>query len=165
MFIFFDAAEKTDPTSISTSYIDTRSLLDSSIADNGAGCQSDDVMKCVQGAHLLTHDQNNNKIHSNRGAYGWSIDGLTWNLETSPALSNASAWAMDIAWANGSTTPLARRQRPSFVRDPKTNQPTHLISGADLTHHPDPTHPSNKAWCEGCYWGTGMTLVQPLLAE
>ena len=165
MFIFFDAAEKTDPTSISTSYIDTRGLLDSSIADNGAGCHSDDVMKCVQGAHLLTHDQNNNKIHSNRGAYGWSIDGLTWNLETSPALSNASAWAMDIAWANGSTTPLARRQRPSFVRDPKTNQPTHLISGADLTHHPDPTHPSNKAWCEGCYWGTGMTLVQPLLAE
>ena len=31
-----------------------------------------------RGVHLLTHNQNNKLVHSTRGAYGWSLDGLTW---------------------------------------------------------------------------------------
>ena len=31
-----------------------------------------------------------------RGAYGWSLDGLDWNLETGPISSNASAWDIDL---------------------------------------------------------------------
>lgn len=111
-----------------------------------------------RGAHLLTHSKNNEAIHMLRGAYGWSKDGLNWHLETEPLLSNTSAWEMNLQWSNGSMTKMARRQRPSFISDPMTGQLTHLINGADFTSHPGPT-----GWCEGCHWGTGVTLIQRLL--
>ena len=111
-----------------------------------------------RGFHLLTHDQNNHKIHSTRGAYGWSLDGLAWVLETLPTMGNSSAWAMDLRWANGTTTPLVRKQRVSLVRDPVTGWPTHTINGADFNTH----LPPSKGSCEGCHWGQGFTLVQPL---
>merc|ERR1712066_913067 len=53
------------------------------------------------GFHLLTHDQNDPEVqagftHEVRGAYGWSLDGINWNLETDPIGSNASAWEIDL---------------------------------------------------------------------
>ena len=51
---------------------------------------------------------------------------------------------------------LARRQRASLVLDPRTKKPTHLITGADFAKHPGLT-------CDGCHWGSGMTLIQPLV--
>ena len=81
-----------------------------------------------RGWHLLTHDQNNRNLHGVRGAYAWSLDGHAWTLET-PLAANTSAWSSDIVWANSTVRALARRQRPSFVRDAETNQPTHLITG------------------------------------
>ena len=119
------------------------------------------------GGHLLTHWQNNHNIHSSRGAYGWSIDGSpgTWKLETGsddeqPLLSNASAWPMDLAFDNGTTVPTARRQRPSLIHDVNTGVPIAVMQGADLTHHPAPAY--DKGWCDGCHWGSGFTLIQPL---
>ena len=108
-----------------------------------------------RGFHLLTHNQNNVAIHSTRGAYGWSIDGHDWTLETLPVVGAASVWEMEVRWANGSSSPLARRQRPSLVRNLE-GRPTHLISGADFNKH--------LIWgtCEGCHWGQGFTLIQPL---
>jgi len=111
-----------------------------------------------RGFHLLTHDQNHPATHSVRGAYGYSLDGHNWTLLTTPAASNASAWPPSITWSNGSSTLLARRQRPSFIRDPDTNRITHLISGADFNHHVG----ASKPFCDGCHWGTGITLIQPL---
>lgn len=108
------------------------------------------------GFHLLTHDQNNKVIHSTRGAYGWSVDGHVWTLETDPLDSTSSAWAMDVLWTNGSTTPLARRQRPSLIRDRLTGVATHLLNGADWHLH------LSNSGCEGCHWGQGFTLIQPL---
>ena len=111
-----------------------------------------------RGFHLLTHDQNHPATHSVRGAYGYSLDGHDWTLLTTPAASNASAWPPSITWSNGSSTLLARRQRPSFIRDPDSNRITHLISGADFNHHVG----ASKPFCDGCHWGTGITLIQPL---
>lgn len=65
-----------------------------------------------RGFHLLTHDQGNHEIHSRRGAYGWSVDGHTWVLETplerqdGHGLSNSSAWPMNLKWTNGTSSPL-----------------------------------------------------------
>eukprot|EP00040_Diaphanoeca_grandis_P019234 m.101357 g.101357 ORF g.101357 m.101357 type:complete len:436 (-) comp27326_c1_seq2:120-1427(-) len=112
-----------------------------------------------RGAHLLTHDQNNNNIHSIRGAYGYSKDGLAWTLATKPMSSNRSVWPLDLKWENGSSTRLARRQRPSFILDPDTNRPTHLITGSDFLSH---KAGKPKSFCDGCHWGSGFTLVQPL---
>ena len=166
------------------------------------------------GGHLLTHDQNNHAIHSTRGAYGWSSDGLSWTLETPMfeppddgaadggaaddgaagggaadgssggaadaaadggsgsgsgggggsgallRLSNASAWPMGVAFDNHTVRPLARRQRPSLIYDPHTGEPTHVMQGADFSHHAGP--PGGGVWCEGCHWGSGFTLIQPL---
>lgn len=67
---------------------------------------------------------------------------------------------MDLKWKNGTITKLARRQRPSLIRDPETGKPTHLINGADLNLHPSATV---GPWCEGCHWGEGVTLIQPLV--
>lgn len=116
-----------------------------------------------RGAHILTHDQNNYKagVFLDRGAYGWSLDGHNWVLETGPIDSNASAWDMFITWTNGSVTSLVRRQRPSFIRDVDTNKPTHLINGADFHRH---TGPGIPHFCEGCHWGNGVTLIQPIKA-
>ena len=123
-------------------------------------------------ARLLTHDQNNNECRKTRGAYGYSRDGTTWTLATVPAASNASAWDHNLRWTNGSTTILARRQRASLIHDPQTGAPTHLMNGADLNHHGGPPKSKGnggfsgggggKSWCEGCHWGTGVTLIQPL---
>jgi hypothetical protein len=65
---------------------------------------------------------------------------------------------MGLAWANGTRTTLARRQRASLIRDPWTGLPTHLLNGADLTAH----MPAGPGVCEGCHWGQGFSLVQPL---
>jgi len=111
-----------------------------------------------QGAHLLTHDQNNVHTHQLRGAYGWSKNALNWNLETFPLQSNVSAWDMDLKWTNGTSKTMARRQRPSFIYDPTSGKPTHLINGADFYPHPGPE--GVKDWCEGCHWGSGVTLIQ-----
>lgn len=125
----------------------------------GDGCPShEDPHLWIDGEggfHLLTHDQNNMAIHSVRGAYGWSADGVEWHLET-PADSNVSAWETAVRWSNGSTAPLARRQRGSFIHDPQTGRPTHLLNGADFHHH------LPQSECEGCHWGQGFTLIQPL---
>jgi hypothetical protein len=117
------------------------------------------------GFHLLTHDQNNHAIHATRGAYGWSQNGSSgsWTLETGPLLSNSSAWPQDLAWANGSRSALARRQRPSLIRDPTTGAATHVMQGADLhAHHPSPASDLESGFCDGCHWGSGFTLIQPL---
>ena len=111
-----------------------------------------------RGAHLLTHFMSNNDIQRNRGAYGWSVDGHQWVLETLPLLSNVSAWTLDVTWANGSVSTMGRRQRPSFIRDVDTNKPTHLINGADFVHHVVP----GEKFCDSCHWGSGMTLIQPI---
>jgi hypothetical protein len=126
------------------------------------------------GAHLLTHDQNNHVIHSTRGAYGWSSDGLSWILETpmfkdavhtyssdGRVLSNASAWPMVVAFDNQTVRSLARRQRPSLITDPDSGVVTHVIQGSDFSHHTG-TGPS---WCDGCHWGSGFTLIQPLASH
>jgi hypothetical protein len=113
-----------------------------------------------RGAHLMTHQKNNKDINKLRGAYGWSNDGIEWKYATGPLLSNNSLWDMDFLWTNGTITTMARRQRPSFIHDPVTGKPTYLINGADFTSHPAPTP---GPWCEGCHWGTGVTLIQPLL--
>ena len=113
-----------------------------------------------RGAHLMTHHQNNRNIHQLRGAYGWSKDGLEWNYATGPLVSESSLWDMDFKWSNGTTTSMVRRQRPSFIRDPTTGKPTHLINGADFWAHESPTV---GPWCEGCHWGSGVTLIQPLV--
>jgi hypothetical protein len=110
-----------------------------------------------RGFHLLTHDQNNHTIHQVRGAYGWSVDGHTWVLETSTS-GGESAWDMGIIWSNGSASSLARRQRVSLIRNAKTGRPTHVINGADMAVHMKP----GPGVCEGCHWGQGFTLVQPL---
>ena len=85
---------------------------------------------------------------------------VKWHLMT-PLHSNVSAWEMELKWSNGSVSKLARRQPVSFIRDVKTGKPTHLINGADFIHHPSPTGDDDN-WCEGCHWGTGVTLIQPL---
>lgn len=104
-----------------------------------------------RGWHMLAHYQNNREVHKTRGAYAWSLDGLSWTLETLPRNGTSSAWEMDLAWPNGTRTALARRQRSSLVWDSK-GRPTHVINGADF-------------WNDmGTHWGTGMTLVQPLRA-
>jgi len=110
-----------------------------------------------RGFHLLTHDQSNPKIHSTRGGYGWSDDGLRWTLET-PTVGNTSAWDMELFFSNGTQASLARRQRPSFIRDARSGAPTHLITGADFSSH----MPKGPGVCEGCHWGQGFTLIQEL---
>lgn len=119
------------------------------------------------GAHLLTHDQNNREIHQTRGAYGWSIDGLSWTLETpifegvahgKRVLSNASAWPTVVAFDNQTVLPLARRQRPSLIADPESGAFTHVMQGSDFSRHYGPS----RNFCDGCHWGSGFTLVQPL---
>ena len=112
-----------------------------------------------RGAHILMHYQNSPVVHKTRGAYGWSLDGLQWHLETMPLISNTSAWSMHVQWTNGSASSLGRRQRASFIRDPETNLPTHLLNGADFNSH---TIPGDPSLCEGCHWGTGVSLIQPL---
>jgi len=117
-----------------------------------------------RGWHLLAHYQNNHKIRDTRGGYAWSLDGLSWTLETLPRNGTASAWDSSISWTNGSSRTLARRQRVSIIRDPRSGRPTHLVNGADFlnsSQHGDPPAP----WCEGCHWGTGLTLIQPLHAQ
>ncbi len=111
-----------------------------------------------RGAHILVHNQNNKDIHSTRGAYGWSIDGLRWTLETDIFASNESLWDMGIHWTNSSYTILARRQRPSLIRNERGRM-TYLITGADLHHH---KVPGNSGYCEGCHWGSGFTLIQQI---
>ena len=113
-----------------------------------------------RGAHLMTHHQNNQAIHELRGAYGWSKDGIDWKYASGPLLSNTSLWDMEFEWTNGTTSQMVRRQRPSFIRDPNTGKPTHLINGADFAAHPSPTP---GFWCEGCHWGSGVTLIQQLI--
>lgn len=128
------------------------------------GCPSDEDphlwFTAAAGWHLLTHNQNNHKIHSVRGAHAWSLDGLTWSRDLDLA-SNQTAWPPVVAWANGTVQTLARRQRPSFILHPSTGRPTHLITGSDMHTHAIPGDPS---FCEGCHWGTGFTLVQRLAA-
>ena len=102
-------------------------------------------------------------MHSTRGAYGFSANGLDWTLGTLPLESNASAWDMELRRANGTSTPLARRQRPSLLRDPHTGRPTHLITGADFGVHGPGDGAAGTGWCEGCHWGQGLTLIQPLV--
>ena len=109
-----------------------------------------------RGAHLLTHYQNNWDIYLKRGGYGWSLDGHNWVLETVPVQSNVSVWSMDVRWTNGSVSNIRRRQRPSFIRDVDTGKPTHLLNGADFGTHSFP------GICEGCHWGTALTLIQPI---
>ena len=60
-----------------------------------------------RGAHLM-HSQNFGKMKENRGAYGWSLYGLQWHLETMPLISNTSAWSMHVQWTNGSASSLGR---------------------------------------------------------
>jgi hypothetical protein len=114
-----------------------------------------------RGAHLLTHMQNNHQIHSVRGGYGWSRDGLAWTLETGPIDSNASAWPMAVKWRNGTSTKAVRRQRASLIRDPESGAPTHLLNGADFTAHRG-LGSGGRVFCDGCHWGSGETLVVPL---
>jgi len=113
-----------------------------------------------RGAHILAHDHNNDAISKTRGSYGWSLDGIEWNL-TTPPMSNLSVYDMDLKWTNGTSSTLARRQRPSFIRDLETGKPIYLICGADFNSHPNPNE--DLPWCEGCHWGTGLTLIQPLV--
>lgn len=111
-----------------------------------------------RGWHILTHSQNRDS--SSRGAYGWSLDGLAWHVANNPQESDVSVWETDVRWENGTVTSLGRRQRPSLIRDPNSGQITHLVNGADFlnsTQHGDP-----PGFCEGCHWGTGLTLIQPV---
>merc|ERR1712099_110930 len=88
------------------------------------------------GFHLLTHCQNNHRIHATRGAYGWPADGITWTQETEyvPEDSNSSAYDMGLLLTNGTTLPFARRQRPQLVWNPDMlDEPIALINGADFS--------------------------------
>ena len=116
----------------------------------------------VGNAHVLTHYQSSPStqpnVHKTRGAYGWlSADALAagrntpWTMETTPLQSNTSAWESVLRFANGTTSTLGRRQRASIVRDPDTGNPIALMNGADFSVAGD-----------GCHWGTGFTLIQPL---
>ena len=109
-----------------------------------------------RGAHLLTHFQNNWDISLKRGGYGWSLDGHNWVLEIVPVQSNASVLSMDVRWTIGSVSSIRRRQRPFFIQDVDTGKPTHLLNGADFGTH------SLPGICEGCHWGTALTLIQPI---
>eukprot|EP01044_Picomonas_judraskeda_P006972 COSAG03_NODE_723_length_6101_cov_2.740420_5_plen_87_part_00 len=73
-------------------------------------------------------------------------------------LSNASAWPMAVTFDNQTVRSLARRQRPSLVVNPESGVVTHVMQGSDFARHSGP----DRAWCDGCHWGTGFTLIQPL---
>lgn len=44
------------------------------------------------------------------------------------------------------------------MRDPATGAATHVMQGADFNAHGDP----ESGFCDGCHWGSGFTLIQPL---
>jgi len=124
--------------------------------ESGDNCtQAEDPYLWIdeRGWHMLAHYQNNVNVKRSRGLYAWSLDGLDWTLETLPRRSNASAWEPRVAWTNGSTSPTARRQRVSLIRDISTGQATHVLNGADFWNE------------DGCHWGTGISLIQPLRAK
>ena len=96
-----------------------------------------------RGFHLLMHSQITSE-HKTRGGYAYSIDGISW------ILTPDDPWVSYIVWNDGTNDTLVRRQKPGLVFDDNKN-PIYLINGVDFNG------------TDGTKWGTGWTLMQPIL--
>ena len=95
-----------------------------------------------RGYHMLTHCQLSPN-HSVRGAYGYSKDGLSWTLL--PDLM----WDTNMTWSDGSVSYFKRRQAPALYFD-DNGIPLYLLT------------PVDELYQDGCEWGHGWTLMQPI---
>ena len=73
----------------------------------------------------------------------WSMDGINWN-STTPSIPFCN-----VTFADGITRQLSSRQRPKWLIDPSTGEPTHLITGVG---------PGN-----GIHNGETFTMIQAVL--
>uniref|UniRef100_A0A1X7VLM4 EGF-like domain-containing protein n=1 Tax=Amphimedon queenslandica TaxID=400682 RepID=A0A1X7VLM4_AMPQE len=101
------------------------------------------IWRSKRGYHMLTHCQLSPN-HSTRGAYGYSKDGLSsWTLL--PDLM----WDANMTWADGSVSYFKRRQGPGLYFD-DNGHPLYLLT------------PVDELYQDGCNWGHGWTLMQPI---
>ena len=91
---------------------------------------------------MLVHSQLE-PFHSTRGACGYSQDGLSWTL-----LPDYS-WETNMTWADGSVSYFVRRQAPGLLLDHE-GYPLYLLT------------PVDELSDNGCHWGHGWTLMQPV---
>ena len=73
--------------------------------------------------HMLTHAMHRG---DSVGLHAWSRDGHNWTLATP-----SSAYTKTVAWADGTNTTFAQRERPVLVFG-ADGRPTHLINGVRM---------------------------------
>ena len=100
------------------------------------------IWRTKRGYHMLTHCQL--QPHSpTRGAHGYSVDGLSWTLL--PDLM----WETNMTWSDGLVSYFKRRQAPGLYLD-NDGYPVYLLT------------PVDELAGDGCHWGHGWTLIQPV---
>lgn len=65
------------------------------------------------------------------GRHAFSLDGHNWTFGRQPVYNGK------IAFTNGSSVPLARRERPFLLLDEDTRVPTHLYTGVQVYENDD----------------------------
>ncbi|XP_065188706.1 uncharacterized protein LOC135819423 [Sycon ciliatum] len=100
------------------------------------------IWRTHRGYHMLVHSQLLPHSRS-RGAYAFSRDGLDWTLL--PEFS----WQVNMTWADGDVSFFQRRQAPGLYLD-KDGFPLYLLT------------PVDELYSDGCHWGRGWTLMQPV---
>ena len=82
--------------------------------------------------HVLAHVGNG---ATSAGGHAWSLDGVVWRTATSPAYTGK------VAWADGTTSVLARRERPQLLM---------VHGGEDARPRPAVLCTSAQAMQRGC---------------
>ena len=67
----------------------------------------------VEVLHVLAHSGNG---ATSAGAHGYSTDGISWTWSSSPAYTGM------VRWSNGSSSVLARRERPQVLLTPASGE-------------------------------------------
>ena len=100
------------------------------------------IWRTNRGYHMLVHSQLK-PFSGTRGAYGYSTDGLSWTLLPD------FVWETNMTWADGFVSYFIRRQAPSLFLD-HNGYPLYLLT------------PVDELPGDGCHWGHGWTLMQPI---
>ena len=100
------------------------------------------IWRTSRGYHMLVHSQLN-PFHQTRGGYGYSKDGLSWTLLPD------YIWETNMTWTDGSVSYFVRRQAPGLFLD-NEGYPLYLLT------------PVDELPGDGCHWGHGWTLMQPV---
>ena len=100
------------------------------------------IWRTARGYHMLLHCQLQ-PLHKTRGAYAYSEDGLSWTFLPD------FIWETNMTWSDGSISYFRRRQAPGLYLDPH-GYPLYLLT------------PVDELSDDGCHWGHGWTLMQPV---